>query len=639
MLGLETKSERGLRSHSNQEKRGAALMSVLIVFIGVFGVMYATVAMSANEARSSRRSMDQVRAKYLAESGFERGMHFLQTAIDLNSAFDPLGGLQALFPGGNPITPYTSEAVMDGASQVGAYSVSLALVGQTPTSVTIQIDSTGYLPEGPATLADGESLGEWDAISVTVSYSIEPSEVFDYAYFINNWGWFYGNTIFANGNVRSNGQFDVAGYHPTVTGQPKYDSVDWNGTNSTLSGYQDDNGDGLTDGNDGGVWSGWDIVAAQNLQGNGGNASNQHEFAGSVDMPNLTDLSSYETRATLDGSSISIGGSTVSDAVYGDDAGETGNLYLHGTAANPIMLDGPLVARGDVIISGYVSGQGAIYAGGNVYVPDSVQYVDPPLTARPVDGTTAETEAWLDTNWDKDFLGLFARENVVVGDHTHGTWRYYVSNWMASSLNQSAEDAGEDGVPNTIDGMDGVAGTADDDVLEGDGTWTVETYTQAQADAGLIPAGLNVGDTVPGSGEDIDGDGIYDGTTTLADIDLKHSLNTTNWGGNMPASGIANYRDIATLYANHIDAVIYTNHSFCYTVLGSQPAVINGALVSRNENIVYGTPSISINYDDRLLGGAAGMAGDLLPQVMQPPTIVRWQHLDRDPNRYIGVAP
>ena len=95
-------------------------MSVLIVFIGVFGVMYATVAMSANEARASRRTMDEVRAKYLAESGFERGMHFLQTAIDLNSAFDPIGGLQALFPGGNSITPYTSEAVMDGASQVGA---------------------------------------------------------------------------------------------------------------------------------------------------------------------------------------------------------------------------------------------------------------------------------------------------------------------------------------------------------------------------------------------------------------------------------------------------------------------------------------------------------------------------------------
>ena len=633
MLRLATKSREA------SDKRGAALMSVLVVFIGVFGIMYATVAMSANEASASRRSMDEVRAKYLAESGYERGMQFLQNTVALNSAFDPLSGLKNLFPGNAPIIPYSGEAVMDGNSQVGAYSVTLTLVDETPTSVTIQVDSTGYLPTAPNNLAQGQALGEWDAISVTVNYSLEPSEVFDYAYFINNWGWFYGHTIFANGNARSNGQFDVAGYSPTVTGQAVYEGVAYDGVNATLSGYRDDNLDGLEDGNDGGVWSGWDVVDADNLQGNGGNAINQHEFAPQVEMPNLTDLTSYETRATLDGSSISIGGTVVSDAVYGDDPGESGNLYLFGTPANPIVLDGPLVVRGDVIISGSVTGQGAIYAGGNVYIPDSIEYLDPPTSTRPSGVETPDTEDWLEDNWDRDFLGLFARENVVAGDHTHNTWRYYVGGWMSSSLNQSGEDAGEDGIPNTIAGRDGTLGTADDDVLEADGIWTVETYTQNEADLGLIPAGLSVGDPVPGSGEDIDGDGIYDGTTTLADIDLSVPLDTANWGGNMPIGGIANYSDIATLYANNIDAVMYTNHSFCYTVLGSQPARINGALVSRNENIVYGTPRIEINYDNRLLGGVAGMAGELLPQTIQSPTVVRWQHLERDPNRYIGVTP
>ena len=53
--------------------------------------------------------------------------------------------------------------------------------------------------------------------------------MFDYGYFINNWGWFYGNTIECYGNARSNGQFDVHGYSPTVTGQPVYDDVAWNG--------------------------------------------------------------------------------------------------------------------------------------------------------------------------------------------------------------------------------------------------------------------------------------------------------------------------------------------------------------------------------------------------------------------------
>ena len=107
----------------------------------------------------------------------------------------------------------------------------------------------------------------------------------------------------------------------------------------------------------------------------------------------------------------------------------------------------------------------------------------------------------------------------------------------------------------------------------------------------------------------------------------------------MPVGGIRRYRDIATLYANNFDAVFYTNHSFCYVVLGSQVARINGALVSRNENIVYGTPSIEINHDSRLLGGTAGVAGELLPKVMQPPMILRWQELTGDPNRNLVVAP
>lgn len=628
-----------MRSERHRSKRGAAMVSAMVVFLGLFGLLYATVAVSGRALVDSRRSVDDVRARYLAEAGFERGMQFLRNAVSLNDAYNPMLGLGNLFLSGPTITPFVAEPLMAGGGQVGAYTVSMTAVDQTMDSITIRIDATGYLPDAPAVLPAGRAIQAWEATSVTVRYELAPSEVFDYAYFINNWGWFYGSTIIANGNVRSNGQFDAAGYSPWINCQPTYSSVDNDGVAVHLEGYRDDNEDGLADGNDGGVWSGWDIVAAHNLRGTGSNSENQHDFQGKIDMPNLSDLSRYEARATSAGTTVSVGGSVVSDAVYGDEPGETGNLYLHGTAADPIVIDGPLVVRGDVIISGYVAGQGAIYAGGNVYCPDSVRYVDPPTTSRPTGNTQAETEQWLTDNWDKDFLGLFARENIVVGDYTNGTWRSYVNSWMNSSLNKSKEDAGEDGIPNTSEGRDGITGTADDDVLEDDGVFTVEYYTEVDEALGLIPPGKSVGDVIPGTGEDIDGDGAYDDTTTLADLDVAAALNTTNWGGNMPPGGIANYRDIATLYANHLDATFYTNHSFCYMVLGGTSARINGALVSRNENIIYGTPTIDINYDCRLLGGRTGMAGDLLPQVMQSPVIVRWQALDRDPNRYLEPQP
>jgi hypothetical protein len=610
-----------------------------VVFVGLAGIAYATLVNSTIEVHESRRSIDKVRTKFLAESGYERALGYLASAVSRNALGNPLDGINGLFAGGESVTPYLGEPVMQGPTQVGAYSVTLNRVAQSANSLDIEIKSTGYLPLAPGALAAGQALGDWEAISVTVHYELGPSGVFDYAYFINNWGWFYGNTINAYGNVRSNGQFDVANYTPLVAGQALYDSVSWDGSAAHLSGYHDDNQDGLMDGNDGGVWSGWDILRAAGLQGNGGLAPNQHEFSDNVPMPNLSDLSGYEEMALAGNTSLSIGGVEMSDAIFGDDSGETGNLYLEGTLADPIELNGSIVVKGDVIIKGYVTGQGAIYSGGNIYCPESVMYVDGPGDPLPEGLTQAESEEWLSNNWGNDFLGLFAKESIVAGDFTDDTWRYYVGQWMANDLNKSAEDAGEDGIPNTYAGLDGIVGTADDDVLEGDGVFTIEHYTEQDQDLGLIPEGAAVGDPIPGTGEDIDGDGVYDPGITLSDLDLPGDLDQGTWGGNMPGAGFGSYSEISSLEANQLDAVLYTNHTFCQTVLGSEPMVINGALVSRNEDVVYGTPSFDINYDVRLLGGNSGMAGNLLPITLQAPEITRWEVLKSDPNRYVDVQP
>ncbi|HTF87834.1 MAG TPA: hypothetical protein VK843_05450 [Planctomycetota bacterium] len=616
-------------------RRGSALISTLVVFVALFGLVYASSMTSVAESKDARTAMDDVRADLLASAGQERAMQFLANAVKNTSMHDPMQGLTNLFAGGTTITPFVGEPLMDGASQVGSYTVSINLVSSTPTTLTLGVDASGYLPDAPVDLSSGERIASWRASRTTLRYSLAPSKVFDYAYFINNWGWFYGNTILAKGNVRSNGQFDVAGYAPTVTGQPLYDSVAYSGGAATLSGYQDDDGNGLKDGNDGGVWSGWDITAAQNLKGNGGLAKNQHDFQAQVPMPNLSDLAAYETSAKVKNSSITIDGVKVCNAVLGDESGEKQNLYLVGTAAKPIVLNGPVVVRGSVIISGVVTGQGAIYSGGNVYCPQSVTYANPPTSVRPANNTQAATEAWLSTNWNKDFLGLFAKENVVVGNYTDSTWQSYVSGWMADSMNKSVEDAGLDGIQNTRKGRDGVLGTADDDLLEGDGVFTVERYTTNDETLGLIPAGKSVGDVIPGTGEDIDGDGVYDPGITLSSVAVPAALNTTNWGGNMPVAGVASYSSISSLYANQLDAVFYTNHSFCWVVLGGVSAKINGALVSRNENIVYGTPTVEINHDSRLLGSSASLAAGLLPREIQSAEVLRWVRLDQDPNRYV----
>ena len=55
-------------------------------------------------------------------------------------------------------------------------------------------------------------------------------------------------------------------------------------------------------------------------------------------------------------------------------SGSTAPLILVGTAARPIVIDGPVVIPGDVIIRGVIQGRGTIYAGRNVHVVGSVTY-------------------------------------------------------------------------------------------------------------------------------------------------------------------------------------------------------------------------------------------------------------------------
>jgi len=616
MYVRETRIERGARG-----RRGNAMVAALVLFVAVAGLVVSSAQLSAIDVRASRRSLAGVRATALAEAGVERTKASLVDAVRKTSVHDPLSGVRALFGGQGSVQTFAGEPLTSNGANVGEYTSEMSLDIDTNDRVVVTITSTGYVPRAPANLGPNQRLLAWDSISVTVEYALDASSVFDNAYFINNWGWLYGSTINVNGNARSNGQMDLGGHSPFVGGSPTYDEVDMSSGTAVLGART----------SDGGLHAAWDIVNADSGRGIAGDPDYQFDFEDPVEMPNLTDLTQYEQRATAAGASISIGGATVADAVVGDGAGESENLYLHGTAADPIVLDGPVVVRGDVVISGVVTGQGSIYTGGNVYVPESVEYLNAPATPRPASNSDGDIAAWLTANQGSDFLGLFARENVVVGDFTDRTWEYYVSGWLASSMNSSREDAGEDQIPNTLAGRDGVDGTADDDVLEGDGAFTTEFYSAADAANGLIPPGFAIGDRIPGTGEDIDGDGQFDDTITMSDFDFDDPLDPSFWEGNMPGTGIAAYSDVASLYASHLDASIYTNHAFSWVVFGGDDAEINGSVVARNENIVYGTPSVNFNHDARLLGGNSGIAGDLLPQVLQPMRVLQWRRLETDP--------
>lgn len=608
-------------------EHGSILVAVMVFFIVSTAFVATVLTASRSKLQSARAASQDLSARYVAEAGVQLQINAVRNLRDLASMAAPFAGIDAIDSVategvGSFTQTFASQGVIDSSGTlVGEVDVAVDVMNRgASTSRDIAITSIAYVPSKAAFTARPKDCSRAEVTSV-IRVSMREAEVFDYSYFINHWGWFYGNTIIANGNVRANGQFDFGGYGATVNGTPRYESA--NGVD--LVGYLDDNNDGVTDGSDGGAYSGWAIVNAQNVNGMAANPINQHEWQESLPMPNLSDLGVYESIAIAEGGTISVGGTVVASGVVGDGAGEPQNLYLVGTVANPIVLNGPIVVRGDVIISGVVQGKGTIYGGRNVYVPSNLSYAAGPSPAIPAGTSEAVVEAWRATNAGATALGLFAREHVVIGNYLDSTWQSNVRSWVNHPLNESEEDAGIDGIQGTANGPDGIAGTADDDLLENDGVWTTDVYTAADAAIGAIPAGKSIGDPIPGTGEDIDGDGQYDPRTNMAEFNLGASLATaSNWAGNKPAT-VTTFSSIATIYISRIDANFYTNHTLAALMINwGGNIIMNGSLISRNESIIYGANNIYMNHDARLHGRDATAFGLYLPVTWQSVEVLRW---------------
>lgn len=603
----------------SRNERGSVL--IIVVCMAVIVACFCTVSLmvATHDSQQAQMTARRCKALFVAQAALEEQLADLSSFRNLGRLDEPFVAFEGL-AGTQPKDG--AWLVKDGKS-VGQYDVfltSVANIDEWTRDVGVRVDAWVPSKDHPQAIHR--------RIEAVARAQIGRSEVFDYVYFINNWGWYYGNTIIANGNVRANGQFDGGGYGAYINAIPRFVKLD--GTD--LTGYIDN----------GGIFSGWNIINSNNMRGDANALWTQDDFnAGKCDqeevgtkkcqksyqdqipMPNLNDLTMYEELAGRKNSSIKLGTNTVFTHVLGDDGGEPQNLYLCGTAAEPIVLNGPVVVRGSVIISGYVTGKGAIYCNGNVFIPKDLHYVNPPDTP-PTNPNEADMENWIIANQGADALGLFAREHVVVGDYTHSYWQYYVNSWVNDYRNRSDEDSGEDLIPNTKPGRDGILGTADDDILEDDGQWTTDHYTELHQSQGLIPDGKSVGDAISETGEDIDGDGARDYTTVMSEFNIPASLTSSNWAGNIPA-GTPSFGSVSTTQITNVDAALYTNHTIgMLTLAYGQDLKFNGCVVSRNEAIVYGTDHCVLNYDYRLLGDGESH-GFYLPKVWKPVEVVMWR--------------
>ena len=475
------------------DKKGVVLIVTMIFMVVSLIGGGSFINISANDVNACKAQANSAKAFFLAESGIERAMYDIKQSGGQNKTF-----------------------------RLSDVSTAAIALDNTPIIITVtDLGSNQYEVSSSATVESSTRV-----IHATVEKD-PPAPVFDYAYFVNNWGWFYGGGITANGDVRSNGRFDFR-YGPRV---------------------------------DGNIYAGQGIgIDAYGIKGKGGDAQNRHANYPTLAMPNLQDMSYYETIATAAGGTITIDGVTVINGVYGDNAGETGNIVLVGTPSKPIVLNGPVVVRNDIIISGTMDGQGTIYAGRNIYIAKNLKYKNAPNSPRPASDNPTVVDNWVAANINKDLVGLAAKENIVIGDYTKtshygygGSDKWYADYYIFSMGN---EDVGQDGIPDT------------GDTGEHDGV-----FEQAY--------------------EDLDADGTFDGNYTWSNIETSVPINQFS---NLPA-GTTKFSDLSSNSINTVEGILYTNHAIPGRL--GPGAKFNGAMVSKDEALVYSN-TLVFNYDERI---------------------------------------
>lgn len=433
---------------------------------------------------------------------------------------------------------YTAENALLEGVQLVSEQESAQFLGNYALTNGSKTISLPYQPDPSVqklTLSiQNDPAGVTDNYQVTVSATVKgktrslralvrknpPSQVFDYEYFLNNWGWWWGGSITGDGDQRSNWDFDFRG-GPAVNGH------------IYASGQIDSN-----------------LVPVDPFSGdppfNGFAGSNPlkytHAGVPRLLMPDLLDMSYYMSKAS---GSISQGGNVVVNGVQGQGSGLPG-LYLKGTPADPLVINGTVVIPGDAVISGTITGKGTLYVGGNLYLAGNVEYANSPdFSALPGTLGDSQRDAWVDSanNGNKDLVAFAVNQNIFGGQVNDSSWKGYCF------------DPGDYGLGHIADHLI--------PYLENPSVVNYNYGAQIQMTA-------NRANQIANYPKD-------------------------NQGGVMVPR---DYNSVASSQLTHFQGIYYTNHAVA-SLSWAGPCYFDGGLISSNEAWVYSN-SLIFRYDPRV---------------------------------------
>lgn len=198
-------------------RRGSALVTSFITLTLLAIAASSYIDSATHSIRTSVRQTQDIQATHLCEAGVQAVLRGLWRPFKVDQDFvameDSCAGASANAP---------RFALSGSIPEVGGFSAGVVRFyspGGDPYSRMVTVRAVGWL--------DRDSDGQLDdneprkVVDVTARFELARSQVFDYTYFINNYGWMDGfnqNDLIVNGDMRANGNMDFLNGSPTVNG-------------------------------------------------------------------------------------------------------------------------------------------------------------------------------------------------------------------------------------------------------------------------------------------------------------------------------------------------------------------------------------------------------------------------------------
>jgi hypothetical protein len=196
-------------------QRGSALLTTFMVMtlLAIAGASF--IGSATSSLRIANRQQYDIVTTHVCEAGVQaelrglwRNFKTTQQFVDFDIA---LAGASAQNP----------RAAVAGTLP-GAGSYSAAVISSTaldPNARLVTVRSVGWVDRNGNGVLDRSEPRK--VVDVIARYTLVRSKVFDYTYFVNNYGWMDGfgpSDLIINGDMRANGNFNFLHGSPTVNG-------------------------------------------------------------------------------------------------------------------------------------------------------------------------------------------------------------------------------------------------------------------------------------------------------------------------------------------------------------------------------------------------------------------------------------